>query len=304
MKLTSSLLRVNNHTFHSKCNAIFQDIAHSNKRDNSPFLTLINQQTMHSYKVNNRQKYLKLRDDRAFSSIGMKAPERDNTKEYSSRRNDSNDCIIYQSCFDMIKPDARRDWNLPYSRERKDDGMDYTSPFSMPGFHPEFTLQVDDRNVPTYVDTREPNSNLRGFEDSSSRREHAPDFAFSDICCYLHGVDQQVISPPRLSRRSSMNNASFTKTHDESNASNLIHRRLVCDAASSFPVQTRHVRSKAMKYEICKPVVPIYGHSCVGQPRFGIHRLRLPNQFLPILDQSKLQKLEWGTLNHIIFSSF
>lgn len=55
-----------------------------------------------------------------------------------------------------------------------------------------------------------------------------------------------------------------------------------------FPVQAQSQRTDAsQKSNLFRIPLSLCGHQTIGDPSLNIHRLRLPNQLLPVLDQSK-----------------
>jgi hypothetical protein len=202
---------------------------------------------------------------------------------YYHTSNSSKDCTNHESYPFSLKPSAESNWYEEFSsRQMTDERMTNSSSF------PSSCRQLEIRDAQvshrgrfrsdTNEDTRDgvEQSYHQTFTERYYHRNKPPKFDISDVCCYLHGIDQQLISPPRLTRSSIADHSSH------------ISRKKTSGMSKEYPVQTRHTRSKDIKYEICRPIVPIYDHSYVGQPKFSIHRLRLPTQFLSILDQSKI----------------
>mmetsp|Transcript_16351 Transcript_16351/g.30962 ORF Transcript_16351/g.30962 Transcript_16351/m.30962 type:complete len:250 (-) Transcript_16351:2408-3157(-) len=229
---------------------------------------------MQSYKVSQRQRYFRLHDDSGASTIDKVIPRIDSSKNHSISPHGSNPF--------SPKPTAGCDWYDEYSsRHVKDERVNNSFPFAYSSRDLEYRdaqlLQGDQFRRGSHEDVRDgtEKSCRQAFKDSSNHRGDPAAFDIGDVCCYLHGVDQQVISPPRLTR-SSM-----------ADTSSRIPRKKTHDISQAFPLQTRHTRTKDIKYETCRPIIPIYDHSYIGQPKFCIHRCRLPTQFLHILDQSK-----------------
>jgi len=226
-----------------------------------------------AYKTSQRQRYFRLHDDSCSSSIDTGIPSIDNTK---------NNSMYHGPNPFNLKPSAEFNWYDEFSsRQVRDERVNTSFPFVSSSQDLEYrdahSLQGGKcRSVP-YEDTRDGTDQFyrQAFEDSSNHRDNPPKFDIGDVCCYLHGVDKQLISPPRLTRSSMADNSSHTT------------RRTTNDILQTYPLQTRHNRAKDINYEICRPIIPIYDHSYVGQPKFCIHRCRLPTQFLPILDKSK-----------------
>lgn len=242
----------------------------------------MNHHMMQVYKSSHRQRYLKLRDD-SFSSVETRTPDRNPSGYLSPLPNKLNSNTFHGSTVNMRNLGAKGNWHDECNIETKGHRMGTASPTITPRLPVDFldleSLRGGKTSAVRHEDTRDCSydSYLQRSEYCSSHRDQPPKFDFSDVCCYMNGIDQHLISPPRLPRsRSSRNTSSSGADHDW---------RTLGDVPQSFPVQTRHSRTNGVKYETWKPMVPIYDHSYVGQPRYGIHRLRLPNQFLPILDQ-------------------
>jgi hypothetical protein len=54
-------------------------------------------------------------------------------------------------------------------------------------------------------------------------------------------------------------------------------------------MQTRHYSINEVRLQAHRPLVPLYGYRNVGNPSLGIIRLRLPDRYLTLLDQSKFK---------------
>lgn len=82
-------------------------------------------------------------------------------------------------------------------------------------------------------------------------------------------------SPPRVHRK----RYSYREVENNKNSDTSI---------ANFPVQAQSNRNAApRKSNLCRIPLSLSDHETIGDPSLNIYRFRLPNQMLPILDQSK-----------------
>lgn len=184
--------------------------------------------------------------------------------------------MVHYSYPSSLKPSAAPSWYDELSSKRmKNERMRSPSRFASSSLQLEYrdsqALRGGKFRSITYEDTRDDTEH--SYRQTIEGRDEPGNSDMSDVGCYLYGVDQQLVSPPRLTRSSMADNPSY------------IARKKTNNLPQVYPLQTRHTKSKNIKHENCRPIVPIYDHSYIGQPKFCIHRLRLPTQFLPILDR-------------------
>jgi len=114
-------------------------------------------------------------------------------------------------------------------------------------------------------------------------------------------ADTTISSPPRVRNVSSNGSGRGTNYHQGSH-----HHPFGVDEKDysrkreprAYPIQTRHYNINEARPQMQRPLVPLYGYRSVGHPSLGIHHLRLPPRFLPMLDQSKFKLSSLSIIFH------
>ena len=145
--------------------------------------------------------------------------------------------------------------------------------------------QVEQRDCPEYA-------TFQNCSKERPRKEQSSYDTVTSACTDTRHesrvADNTILSPPRL-RKASPSYASTKKSHQDSFRLERGHSRKPKGESRSFPMQTRHYSINEVRLQAHRPLVPLYGYRNVGNPSLGIIRLRLPDRYLTLLDQSKFK---------------
>lgn len=140
--------------------------------------------------------------------------------------------------------------------------------YKFPGSPDNETRDLHFKQVVNQVEQRE---DVENDERSASDTEWNPSFTSVTTTTDLY-------SPPRLSRQITTSRGDLLRFLDDKDT---ITRE------SRYPIQKRHHFSDY--HHILRPKIPLtfQYHEIIGPASLNIHRLRLPSQYLHLLDKSK-----------------
>ena len=149
--------------------------------------------------------------------------------------------------------------------------------------------QEEQRDRPEYstVQNHRPQSHAdyQPYDERTSYENSPPTWS---------SAESTIASPPRVRNVSSYGSCRGSHYHQGSHhptfrVDEKDYSRKYKREPTAYPMQTRHYNINEARPQIQRPLVPLYGYRSVGHPSLGIHHLRLPPRFLPMLDQSKFK---------------